>query len=425
MCNRLIFQEDVLSVVDCKTHFGCGNSKVLNDLIFQHLEYDEVLQASEVSKSWYKLIGASEASMKKIQINVGKNSSNETDLESSTRQYINLKLHKVSADIIEYLSKHTWRHISMLIGSLTNAQCTQLLQLFAPAVIEFEFYIENIVSSDEKVLEAIAFPYLETITFRWTCKKIFEPFFGTQNKNLKNVTIELSKDGQSNAVKAFLLHNSNITDLSIRLSNYDYNSMFSEDFAKCLQIRLETLSFYWRHTNYVEPDKILNLQKFFLSQSECLKRLVFESTFDCKSVLELIINKLKTLEHLTIVDLDDTSLLLSDKKSFDLKPNPSIKQIDICVNWFISSEMFEKIVLASPNLEVLYIFELSLETLQFLVRNAKNLRHLVYEEIDDDCDYKSLISDLADDNLNRSIEVNWDQDFELLYPEIHQKMQFT
>lgn len=409
-----------------KNNFWTKPSCEVRELIFQHFNFDDVIKASNVSKIWYDMIAASSC-MSQIQINVGKNDLNELDLKQSRRKYSKLKLHSFSESIVEYLTKHSWYKVSMLIGSLTDVQCSQLLLIFAPNICEFEIYIENVVVSERDAMSPIDFPLLHTATFRWTSKKIFEPFAGANNNNLKNVVIELSKGDNHESVKTLFRQNKSITNISIRLTADDYNNLFSEDFSPSLRLRLETLSFYWRNTNFVERAKIDNLKKFFLSQKNCLKRFVFECTFDCKSALELIVNEMRTLEHLTLVDLDDETLLLSDKKDFNLRINPSIKQIDVCVNWFVSSRMFTQLILASPNLEVLYIFELSARTMKFLAKNTRNLRHLIYEEIDNDCEvfYNNMITIHRDGDINKSIQIHWDQDFEFEYPELHQKMQFV
>jgi hypothetical protein len=100
----------------------------------------------------------------------------------------------------------------------------------------------------------------------------------------------------------------------------------------------------------------------------------------------------------------------------------------VCVNWFVFDRAFEELVKATKNLEVLYIIELTLDTMKFLAENAKNLRHLIYEEIEEDCEeyYNNLIlgSD-GDDVVNSLIQISWEQDFEIDYPEIHSKLQFT
>lgn len=363
--------------------------------------------------------------MSKVQINVGKNDDNEKDLMQSARKYTNVKLHNFSETIAEYLMRHSWRWASLLIGNIKDVQCEQLLNILAPSIRSFEFYVENILPSKDS-MTTIDFPVLDSMTFRWTTKKIFEPFLGANNKNLKNVTIELSKRNCHGIVQQFLLSNTTIINLSIRLCNEDYNDLFSEDFSGDLRVKLQTLSFYWRNVSYVDEEKIENWKRFLMTQKDCLKRLVFECTFDCKLVLEMIINEMNSLEHLTFVDLDDEALLTSEKTNFDLQQNLSIKQIDVCVNWFISDEMFQDIVRASPNLEILYLFELTSKTMKFLARHAQNLRRLIYEEIDDDCE--KLYDEMCrsrDEDVNINIEISWDQDFEQEFPELHQKMQFT
>lgn len=138
----------------------------------------------------------------------------------------------------------------------------------------------------------------------------------------------------------------------------------------------------------------------------------------------MIVNNMTALEHLTFVDLDDETLLTSEKHDFTLQPNLSIKQIDVCVNWFISDEMFEQLILAAPNLEILYLFELSTKIMKFLAKNTRSLLHLIYEEIDSDCEeaYEELINENL--NVNRRIKIHWDQDFEIEHPELHKNMQF-
>jgi hypothetical protein len=135
---------------------------------------------------------------------------------------------------------------------------------------------------------------------------------------------------------------------------------------------------------------------------------------------------MEALEHLTLVDLDDVTLLASDKKDFVLEVNSTIKQIDVCVTWFIADLMFTKLILATPNLEVLYLVDLSVNAMIFLAKNTKNLRHLIYEEVDSECEvlYNRMIEDDRDKNVNKNIKINWEQDFEIMYPKLHKNMQF-
>jgi hypothetical protein len=364
--------------------------------------------------------------MEKVQINVGKDKTNEDDLRESKRNYKNLKLHNLSETIIEYILKHKWSRLNLLIGSITDKEFLRLLNIFAPTIKEIEFYLENVISTDNVHLPVITFPSLETVTFRWTSSSVFEPFFGESNENLKTVTIELKEPGAHENVKNFLCRNKTIKNLSLRLCHEDLLDFFAEDFTAKHQLKMENVSFYWRNTLFVERKVIANLEKFLLSQRESCQRLVFEGTFNCKSVLKLIINEMTVLKHLTIVDLDP--VITQEGSEYNFKPNTTLQQIDICVNWFISEKMFDQLILAAPNLEILYIFELTLDTMKFLAENAKNLRHLIYEEIEEDCEefYNNLIlgSD-GDDTVNSLIQISWEQDFEIDYPEIHERMQFT
>lgn len=400
-------------------------SQEVRELIFQHFSFEDIIEVSQVSKDFYALTGSSEACMEKMQISVGKSKANIEDLQTSKRNYTNLKLHNFTEEAAEYLMKHSWRRVSFLIGSISDANCAKLLNMFAPAVCELEFYIEHIISRN--VMTPIRFPKLESLTFRWTSKKIFEPFSGTQNDKLRNVIIELSKSGCFEAVESFIIQNKSISNLSIRLNKEDYCELFSRDISQDLRLRLSSLSFYWRLCNYIEPEIYENWKKFFLSQKDSLKRLVFECTFDCKDVLETIINEMHALEHLTFVDLDDETLLSSEKQDFKLTPNPSIRQIDICVDWFVSDEMFEELILASPNLQILYVFELSTRVMKFLVKNSKNLRSLIYEEIDSDCEetYDNMVINNEDIGVNKNVQFHWDQDFEVEFPKLHRNMQFS
>jgi hypothetical protein len=394
----------------------------LGELVFQHFSFADVIKVSSVSKLSYSSTASSNKCMEKLQINVGKDDKNLDDLTTSQRNYRNLKLHSFSSRVIEYLVKHKWSRLNLLIGSITDKNFLQLLNIVAPTITEIEFYLENVIT--DEVLPVVNFPLLETIVIRWTDTRVLEPFFG-ENENLKNVVIELKQSGAQENVKKFLCKNKSIKNLSMRLCHEDLLDFFDEDFTDKHQLQMEILAFYWRNTLFVERRVIRNLEKFIVSQKDCLQRLVYEGTFNTKSVLELIVNEMKSLTHLTLVDVDP---VLTQEGDYNFQPNESIQQIDVCVNWFVFDRVFEELVKATTNLEVLYIIELTLDTMKFLAENAKNLRHLIYEEIEEDCEeyYNNLIlgSD-GDDVVNSLIQISWEQDFEIDYPEIHSKLQFT
>ena len=394
----------------------------IRETIFKHLSFEDIIKASAVSKLWYSSTANSETCMEKIQINIGKDDKNESDLKASQRNYKNLKLHNFTSSIVEYLVKHNWARLNLLIGSINDKEFFRLLNIFAPSVTEIEFYLENVIAKE--ILPVVNFPHLETVVIRWTDMKIFEPFFG-ENENLKNVVIELKQAGTHENVKNFLCRNKTIKNLSMRLCHLDLMDFFAEDFSDQHQLQMETLGFYWKGTLFVERKLIKNLEKFFLTQKNCLQRLVYEGTFNTKSILELIINEMEALKHLTLVDLDP---ILTQEGEYNFKPNFSIEHIDVCVNWFVFDKVFEELIKATKNLEVLYIIELTLDTIKFLAENAMNLRHLIYEEIEEDCEeyYNNLILGSEDDDVvNSLIQISWEQDFEIDYPEIHSKLQFT
>lgn len=400
----------------------------IKELILQHCSFVDIIKISSVSTSWHLSTGSSEKCMEKILVNIGKDRENEADVKETKRCYKNLKLHNISESIIEFLGRHKWVRLNLLIGSITDKDFLRLLNIFAPTIKEIEFYLENIISPDNhETLPVINFPCLETLTFRWTPAKVFEPFFSENNEKLKTVEIELKQSGTHENVKNFLSRNKFIKNLSMRLCHEDLLDFFAEDFSTQHELRLTTLNFYWRNTLFVERKVIANLEKFLLSQQDCMEKLVFEATFNCKRVLEVIVNEMKVLKHLTLVDLDPEGIL-QEGSNYNFQPNLTIQQIDVCVNWFVSENICEQLILAAPNLEVLYVFELTLDTMKFLAENMRNLRHLVYEEIEEDCEeyYNNLIlgSD-GDDTINSLIQISWEKDFEIDYPEIHEKMQYN
>lgn len=365
--------------------------------------------------------------MNKLQINVGKCESNESDLKASTRKYRNLRLHSVSQNTQSYLRANSWVKANILLGSIRSDRFSDLLGIFARDIREIELYVENIKNHEEEAaIKPITFENLESLTFRWTTKKVFS-FFGVDKAScLRNVVIELQTSGNHGPVKKFLCQNKHVSSLSIRLHHDDFDQLFSDDFLAAHELKLKVLSLYWNNSN-VDPCSVENLITFLKSQTDCVERIVFEATFDCKKVIELMVNGMKTLKHLTFVDLSDEALLTS-QEHFNLQPNLSLKQIDVCVNWFIRDDMFKQLITASPNLEILYIYELSVNTLKFLAENTRNLRHLIYEEIDDDCEeiYNEMIesSHGTSSRLNLSIKIHWEQEFEIDYPKLHRAMQF-
>lgn len=350
----------------------------LHDFVVQHFKAKEILEVvSLVSPDWSQIVGKSRICMNKVKFlyQVWRHQFNSASevlkrVQKSVRSY----QHVVVELGVNDDSRQFWKFIETCCGSLKSLK------------------IENIRSNVDSTC-VIELPNLESFTV-----------FGIDDDVLKQILSRTTK-----LRTLFVVSGNSLIDLPViqSLTNclqrnrkledlYFKNVNFLDIFEEELQVdfRLKSLKLMNTTTNYAITASVEeNLLKFLKQQSNVLETFFFE--FSSDKITELAFNGLSAL----------TSAGLLNSVPGDFKRNSRIKNLEIPhIDGFTDVQKF---VNATPNLETLFVGEVTNDLVNHLAWNFSSLRSLNFKMIGVDVEehYEKLIADHPE--VNPSIDI-WD-----------------
>lgn len=373
----------------------------LHDLIFQHLNTNEILEYSTISKRWYEKIGNSRRCMKKIRLALKfwRSTAKEQQIEeklkilkSISRRYQNISIDcrfdkRVSAEFWNLLSVLADNIVSLKIKSInvtidSSKPLFQLNKLEELKLVYVPVNIRNIMLSSCNPVKLKL--------------KLVSPL--NWSKTSKTDTESLS------CIRHFMTTNERLKDVEI-YGAIQYRFFFDEDFSKLIKFRLNTLKIKNDLRLSLIPEECeRNLIDFLATQSESLEKIFIDV---CRpAVIHQVFNNMKNLATIHI-----ETVVMTDFKVRDLNLKLNENVVDLRIPYITNNQDIKEILQYTPNLTSLFVAHLSIETMEFVAWNLKKLTLLKYRYDEIDCE--NLYDRLKEQNVdvNQNIEMVVDYEY--------------
>jgi hypothetical protein len=350
----------------------------LHELVLQHFTGSEVLEtASLVSPDWSEIVGESKTCMNKVKF-----------LYQVWRHqfYSSTEVFQCAVD-----SWRRYQHVVVELGVNDDSrQFWKFLESHCGSVVSLK--IENVQKHSQRDFE-IKFPNLETFrAFAIDEKALITILKGTEKlKDLFVFTGEVSVDQLViDSLISCLETNKRLEELYLK--NMNFLKIFEEELS--VKFRLKSLKLLNTTTdNSVASNIEIILLKFLTQQSSSLETFFFE--FSSEQVSEMAFGGLPAV----------TSLGLLNVSTAILEKNLKIKNLEIPFTEDFPS--IKKFIDASPNVEALFVANVTNELIDYLAWNFMKLTYLNFKMIGVEVEeyYEALKNEHSD--VNQEIEI-WD-----------------
>lgn len=369
----------------------------LKENIFKHLDLNDILILSLVSKTMNEAVGQSSLCMSKIWIKFYSfNMKDLTCLGNSVRNYKKLKINRVKLDghykfLIELQQK--WKKVLIYNCEFKNFNTFyELIESFAETVSEIEISDVEILSNDQKI-EPLKFPMLKRFMLRNVTTEVLE-IFRMSSKKLNVAAFDIPQGAYSlhNVTNEILRASPNLKLL--QLGPQYIKELFSQ--GNDYKFKLKSLLLKFSIVNDLSDNEEQNISKFITHQND-INWLAF---------MELKSNQLlksawsNTLKRISFIGLED---LFDSEMSFAIDSNLTITHMDfICRKVLISH--LKKFLTAAPRVTHIHVKILNKHMLEYIFKNHFAIRSLLYEHAEEDAIY--LYSDIIKsqrDDVNKKI----------------------
>lgn len=317
---------------------GSFNEKSRENIL-QHLSGADVLNLSEVSLDWYKIIGKSSKAMDKIQLVIKENWSREFDfevVENSERKYEHIK-------------------VSELLRS--RKEVAKMLEKFADSIVSIDTRFD-IEMNEVKLLN------LKSLVISTRCSSSYvEGGIMTATSSLE----ELKLRGLTHfpgEIIGCLEKNTGLKELVLE-DGAQTTLLANLTFEIGVGIQLKSLKI----DSLDYPDEIINkFFSFLRTQIECIEDI---KLLNCKYITMVsIFSNLKSLRRLTFAALHPYTF-----QNTQVKPNPSIRELNLIS---VNDLMLRSLLPKAPKLQKLYIADPTWKMFDFITFNSPSLRLFRY-----------------------------------------------
>lgn len=323
-----------------------GNVPEIVDLIFQHFEFQDLMNISTANSLYHNFIFSSSKCMKKVKLLV----SSDVEMVQSTRYYQNVKFSRKieTQKVVSFLLKSKlWKSIDL--KGITNL----------------------------KFLEE--FKHLEELVLREP-SSIKEEF---KLARLKKLEID---DCHQDLVLAIVKESSKLSKLSV--TNVKPMEKLLQNLTDLEQLKLEEFSLSEYSTYNFDQNKS-ELLDFLKSHVKSLKKLIMDIWVGLP-VLQFILC-MPDLKHLELFELSKSCYVKWDE--LDFPTSKSITHLNL-ENMSGDKNLLKFFLKACPNVKCLSLFELNSNLMDVISTDGKNIESLktcmiekiiVKERLDKDC----------------------------------------
>lgn len=372
-------------------------------LIFQHLTPKEVLEISNVSKSWNEIIGSSTTCMKKIELalrfwkdtpGTKQEQCNEKIkvIQESTRQYQNVS---IDCRFDKSLSYEFWKFLSSHQSSLVELKIKS---------IQLEFASPLTPCLTLPKLQVLKLTYVATnvrnILLRSCCSltklklKMESPFKWGESTKIEQESLT--------SIRKCLEVNQSLKDIEIHGCT-QYNLFFDLQVSDVVRFRLKMLKIKsGLRLAVLSENNERNLISFLRTQLDCLESFYIDG---CRiNIIQFVFNNMTALRSIQ-VDV----MVMEKNEISELHLNENIR--DLMIPYVNCHENIREFLIAVPNIESLFIAYLSHESMNFIARNLMNLKTLKFRYDENECEdfYEQLREDHPE--VNQSIEMIVDYEY--------------
>lgn len=342
----------------------------LHEFIFQHLTQNEVLNASEVSQLWYQETLDSKCCRRTFKININDifelpGREDLMQLQNSRRIYTNIHI--------------KWDYL----GYINNNECWDLIKAHSQNIKILS--IVNLMLVDEYET-TLVIPKLKKLTISHQTNWLYNPTYVLLNSNNNLTCLVLDVDFDMRFCDFF---EENETLKELELSSNLILSLLLMDALNDVKFKLTKLKISRSIFSFMDN----NLNTFLLSQADSLEEIeVFGVPTE---IFNLIFNDFKVIRVFNVRRIYNFYYI-------NVNPNETIRTFTSD----LPLEGLAPIIIAATNLEVLNVHILKLDMMEFIARNARCLRKLLYKVRIGDVHgcYKNLKALTVD--LNRHIELS-------------------
>lgn len=370
----------------------------LNDLILQHLNFNELLEYSTISKSWNKEIGASRQCMSRIKFSLkfwkSTEKQKQTDEKIEILKNITRRYHHLSIDcrFDKNLSAELWNTLNYLEKSLATLKIKSIklentTALHFPRLCELKLVYVPLKIRNILVTSSTSFNRIKL--------KLISPLNWKSSGKCDPESIA--------AIRKCLESNDKLKDLEIH-GSIQYSFLFDEDLSDIIKFKLKKFKVKSdMRLAFISEKSENNLVKFLTTQSSSLEEIFIDV---CRPhVIEHVFNKMPMLSSIQI------ETVVKDFRVKDLKLNLNERVLDLKIPYVNHHDDIREILSVTPNLETLFVAHLSHETMNYIAWNLKKLRTLKYRYDEIDCEM--LYEKLKDENeeVNQNIEMIVDYEY--------------
>ena len=348
--------------------------------IFNFLEAKDLLQASEVSTSWYDFIGGSKTYMDKIKVTIRCTMNRDihydfiSPLANSTRRYQHLSL-SICSYCIEAVKptmeahKGKWRTVKIM---RTNFQTpTEVLDYLEC----FECSVEELIMTEvctrypysDGIKRYFSFPKLKIFHARHIQVTLFSDAFENL-ANLEELVLCSHTQTLVSLTSIMILLQNNVNLKTLTITNNVFSQIMYQKSVVDLPFKLKKLSVDAFYSQSLFVDQIQqNFSKFLVRQKR-LEKLEFNDWMGIKTTTTAF--GLPKLRELTLKGISK-ALEPIDWDFVNIPVNRSIFKLAIHVPK--NHPIFEKIMKATPNVTCFTASYIGFDMLTHLAKSHPNL----------------------------------------------------
>lgn len=340
-------------------------------MVFQHFDFKDFVQVTEVSPNWSEIIGQSLVMMRNVKLNMEVlfRILDENPLKNfrSNRRYQNVFV----GFLIHVPSDDQFRRLLEFLVELGPLMSLKLRCVCMLSVQKENLLLDKIDSSKMKVLElrfvAEDLCFVNELLNRCnSLTKINLTCAAKRGEFPINPQQVLTPPSSIPSLIPFLERNQNLQELSLVGFEF-YQLFFSNDISEIVRFKLKHLLIFG-YTSQLTEGTELNLLKFLVKQSQTLESLELET--GQPDLIEHAFNKMPALTLLHCYFEFSADRL-------QLNRNENILEFGMFSTQ--NSEDFEKIIKFTPKVTGLSVLDLTAEKIEIISRNLPTLQRLQFE----------------------------------------------